>query len=522
MLKNFHQKKISGPETTAEYRAEQTDYLIKDWYRQTGGRQTFERKRKAGAAIFLIFILIILMILILVWRDKLPNLFFLNFGKKLGQFSLMADSETEQDMLTLTIEGPFDVSAGSEISYNISWTNNNKAALQDLELTLKYPDNFNFINSSPFIPANSGQNNWALDSLTANETKRLEIKGQILGSRGEEKILSASLTYKPVNFHSKFKQSADYKFLIINSTLSLSLVLPNSLLLSQDLEYEVNYQNTSALDLENVILKIYEPGDFTGKIKELPAGVVLDAEDLSENQETKRLIFTNLPSSEQGKIKIRGEFKSSVLGLAEFRAEIGLQDDKGAFVLQNQAIKIAGIIKPEVELSLNLTNQLKTAQNGLPIFSFGDNAAATVKLHNLSSLNLKNGILTLFIEDEEGLIKNNKINFLTATLNQAGLPADSLITDNSQFKLSQLAPEISRDPNNKYRTQIVWRLTEDFLPAAEAIFKFDFDLIEVPLDIGGDFTIELQGKFSAVSEDVSAPLEWESEPILLLAGKAGR
>lgn len=518
MLKNFHQKKINGPESETEYRAAQTDYLIKDWYQQAGNRQTFERKKRASAAIFLILIFIILIILALTWRDKLKNLPFLNFGKKISSLSFIDDNEAESDMITLTIDGQRDISSGSEISYIISFTNNNKSALQDVELILQYPNNFNFINSSPVLPINAGQNNWALGSLSANDANRLEIKGQILGSRGQEKILSATITYKPINFHSKFKQSAEYKSVIIDSNLDLSLVLPNSLLANQTLAYEINYQNTSSLDLKNVILKIYEPNNFKGEIKELPADVSLITDAVMENQETKRLIFAKLPSAAPGKIKISGEFKSAVLGLAEFRAEIGWQDDRGVFALQNQAIKIAGIIKPEVSIVLNYANQREEAPNSLPNFSFGDNAAVTVKLQNLSSLNLKNGILTLTIEDDEGLIKNNKINFLTSNLDEVRLPVNSILGEVDKSRIQNESAVIS-DPSDKSKTQIIWRITNDFKPADELVFKFDFDLTETPLDIGGDFKIEFQSKFSAVSEDVSAPLEWQSEPVALIVAK---
>ncbi|MCX6797688.1 MAG: hypothetical protein NTX66_00490, partial [Candidatus Falkowbacteria bacterium] len=161
----------------------------------------------------------------------------------------------------ISLKAPESVIAGEEFSYEVSYKNTSRFALNKINLDLKYPDNFIFLESS--IPPASQNSNWQLPDLAPGQSYSLTVKGKLINKKDAPNILEAYLTYTPANFSSEFKRDASVNTLIGGLGFDVEAAYLNTALIGQDGEVNLIFNNFGDnVFLNNFVLNVSSPNNI--------------------------------------------------------------------------------------------------------------------------------------------------------------------------------------------------------------------------------------------------------------------
>ena len=317
---------------------------------------------------------------------------------------------------------------------------------------------------------NSYNTIWKVGSLEPGETKKLEIIGQVIGSVGEKKELQATLSYTPLNFHSRFSKKAQFETEIKNSVIVMTVDAPSSFIDGQEVSYIVKYINTSSADMQGIVVRLVPPQGL---------GIISKTPEPSRENDWEQGVLT---PSQEGVITIKGTVAGKRDQALEFVAQVGIVEND-QFIIQAQVSHIATFVTPDVDLQLSQTSTSDVLQ-------FGGELAYTVVLTNHSDIVLKDGILRVVIEDEEGIIDSDSFRFPRSTPSMKKAQGSLTLTWTKE-ELSQL---------------------ETFNTNDGAAMSFSVNILDVPLDATiTEFKVTAQARLEAQSPDIQAPLKYTSE-----------
>ncbi len=93
--------------------------------------------------------------------------------------------------VVLLVDHTEDISSGQETEIKLTVTSNSPTKISGLLLKADYPNNFEFVGSTP-VPA-YGYNTWSIGTLEPEESKTITLKGKFTGSESEERVIHFSV-----------------------------------------------------------------------------------------------------------------------------------------------------------------------------------------------------------------------------------------------------------------------------------------------------------------------------------------
>lgn len=171
----------------------------------------------------------------------------------------------------LSFEADREVASGEEFYYILNYKNEDRVAINNLEIKVLYPDNFIFLESEPAPSKNN--NLWNRSSLDPHRSDLIKIKGKLVGPVDNSNLILAEMTYKPANFSSEFKKSTTFETKINDLGLAFSFINSDSALINETNEIiikfkakEQNYINNFRVSLErpDEVEIINQPNAATG------------------------------------------------------------------------------------------------------------------------------------------------------------------------------------------------------------------------------------------------------------------
>jgi len=164
----------------------------------------------------------------------------------IGFFTFPGNKTFTEDSVKLSIEGPKYVNLGTTTTYRINYSNLQKMDLNNVVLSVKYPNGFEIIETIP-KGKNSTNNEWDLDILNPKETGYIEITGKMYGALKQEQSLRAFLNYSPKNFESELQTVATLTNKIDQTPFKLSVTGPDSVVVGNDVEYKFTLETTESI-----------------------------------------------------------------------------------------------------------------------------------------------------------------------------------------------------------------------------------------------------------------------------------
>lgn len=178
-----------------------------------------------------------------------------------GFLSSPTSTQVSVEEVALTVNGPQQVSIGESVTYQILYTNNDKAPFTKTQLQVRWPANFVIEKTEPQAAADG---TWTLGALLKGQSKTVVVSGKFWGDVDSEQSIRAFLNYIPANFSSEFQKVTVQAVQLQTSPLRLALVPPASVSPGNPATYSFTLSATTGT-WSNVALSV-EPGfDFSKK-----------------------------------------------------------------------------------------------------------------------------------------------------------------------------------------------------------------------------------------------------------------
>ena len=317
-----------------------------------------------------------------------------------------------QSNVLVSIDTPQTVSSGSQVIYKVTITNKESIDIQNVKLSLVYPNGFTFQTSSP-DPAQLDGTLFNLNNIPSGQSVPVSIKGTMTGNSGEVKQLSAIARYQFANLSSQFVSQSQIRTQISNSNVSLSFAGPTTTSNAQTVTYTVVYGNATSADMQNLVLSLSVPNHFiiSSSSPQLDGNNSLKIANLKAGQNQTLTIagqFNGADSNEQDNLsaQISGQDSSSgdTLDIADASYQVTIQDpslqlsadisDSGS---GNQLASSAkNVVMPGDTLTYNIhfQNNGQTSANNLSITATIVGTAADLGSISAQNANIENNKVT--------------------------------------------------------------------------------------------------------------------------------
>jgi len=217
----------------------------------TGDLSKFYHRKKSviKKVIFYLFLLVLMIVI-----SSLAGFFYFNRTK---QF------DGDKVLLSMQIDG--NARAGELLDYEITYNNLEFVSLNDLRVTVQFPNNFVLVTSEPET-VNEAKNTWEISDLAAKTKGSIHISGyfnfdDVAVENTYEKFL-VNLYYTPENFSSLFKDSLSKEVNVLKPQVLVNIEGESDVSLKKETQYMIFYENTEDVDLKSLKLKANLPSNF--------------------------------------------------------------------------------------------------------------------------------------------------------------------------------------------------------------------------------------------------------------------
>ena len=265
----------------------------------------------------------------------------------------------DRTWVKFAITGPERVVSGENLIYILKYKNDTKVVLNDAQLTFFWPEN-----SLP----ESGElaQKISLNDLAPGQEKEIEFKGKLIGLKGVQREVKATLSYQPAKTTARFENIANFRTEIISVPLILSFDMPEKTSSGQQITASLKYLNDSDSSFKDLAIKIEYPGGF--RVSSV----------YPQPQENVWQIGT-LESRQEGKILVTGIIEGERGDVQTFRAIMGTIQD-GDFIPYVDTVKSCQIALPILSLEPSINGSYEYIANA------GETLTYKIKYQNNSHL----------------------------------------------------------------------------------------------------------------------------------------
>ncbi|MFA6322960.1 MAG: hypothetical protein WCX71_05860 [Candidatus Buchananbacteria bacterium] len=333
-----------------------------------------EVRHKSKLKLFLIGIIVVSLILsIVTW---------------LGFLLFNPTKSASNKSIKLTFDAPQNIASGDEITYNLSYKNIDNVALRNVEIMIRYPDDFQFISAQP-VPTNTFNTSWKIGDLEKGASGQIAITGKLIGAVGSIKSISATASFQPENFSSSFKESSSFSHQITSSILELNIEGPDKILPQKKATYKITYKNNSEQDLSKLKVIANYPTNFIYQDAEPKP-----AANEGDNKTNSVWVIDSLAKQQEGSIELSGGFvadKNILQG--NIKVQIGFIDDQGNFSLQQEKDITTEITEANLSLDLIINGSAQSQ----PI-NFGQTLTYSLNYKNLGQKDIDDAVFSVAID----------------------------------------------------------------------------------------------------------------------------
>lgn len=297
----------------------------------------------------------------------------------ISSFWVSGPSFREKDVV-FELDGPIQVAAGEEVTYKLTYANNTRSSLHDINITFFYPEGSTVILDGKVEEDHI--EDFKIEELSPGETGEKEFRAFLVGERGNIKVAKVTISFKAGNLTSLFEKNISFSTTIVSTPIALTLVAPPSIVSGATVQYILDYRNESEEDATDLILEFDYPDGFSPKNFE-PAPA-------SGNNSW---LVKSLKKGSGGRISITGtligkEGESKVVS-AKLKRKVG-----GKYVDYQKASAVTVISNPVLSLDIVVNNSTDYSA------SLGDRLAYSVKYKNNSNIVLSGMNLVVKFEGD--------------------------------------------------------------------------------------------------------------------------
>ncbi|OGZ80196.1 MAG: hypothetical protein A2256_00155 [Candidatus Staskawiczbacteria bacterium RIFOXYA2_FULL_32_7] len=295
------------------------------------------------------------------------------------------DKVFSKEILRLEILAPENTKMGEEIEYTVKYKNNGNFILENPKLIFELPENSLTEDSKTRFAED-------LPNIYPGDEDFVKFKGRLLGKDNDLKVARAWLSYTPKNLTARYESDTTFTTKIETVPITIDFDLPSKAEKGKELSYSLNYFSNIDYPLENLSVKI---DDVYGFNFEKSEPISLD------NLEWK---IPTLEKTQGGRIKITGLVTAEKGKQLNFRAYIGMWQ-QGQFITIKEKNVFVDIIEPQIFISQQINGSLNYVANP------GENLHFEIFFRNIGSSAFENLLV---------LAKFNSPAFETSSISATG------------------------------------------------------------------------------------------------------
>ena len=338
--------------------AQKTDFVKKDEaWKEKGDVLKKERTKAvkiAGVAVAVIFFVAVVLV----------------------GFYFIRSASFSNDRVVVGISGLKDSPSGQLVNYEISYENNNRAALKNAILQISFPENFTPVGNENFKPEGRTGGIVQIGEIAGHGKGKYILSGKIYSPKGTMVFIKADLLFDPAGFDSRFVSSNQISIKVVSSSITLNFLASQNLSNGDSLDYFINYKNEGSEDFQNVKVKIDYPQGFTFSKSDPP---------VSESNNT--WYIGHLSAGQEGRITISGKLEGAKDDIKLARAYIG-EVSNNQFISQNEEK-----VETKIEASALTIRQTVNDLSNLTV-NAGQDLRFKIFYKNEGSVGIRNVIVT--------------------------------------------------------------------------------------------------------------------------------
>lgn len=291
---------------------------------------------------------------------------------------------TYQGDVSLSISAPEEIPSGTEISYQISITNNSNVRLLSVNLEAFYPRGFTFLDAVP-DPSPDNSRLFALSDLAEGETRKVIIIGQLEGAVQEIKTLTAKLHYQPENFRSNFSAEKAVNTLILSPRIILELIVPSHVVNGQKMTYGLRLTSVASVSFSDLVLRLQFSKSFIPDSAGAPTSTTSEmAEWRIPRLDPEKITDISLPG------RVSGEAGEELFA----EAQLLLSDESENLLSAGKAYGFTAIRPAPLSLDLILETEESDLKSGKTV-------QYRLVYENISDIPLQNATVSVIFETPE-------------------------------------------------------------------------------------------------------------------------
>ncbi len=288
----------------------------------------------------------------------------------------------------LEITGSNQVSAGEDVSYTLTYRNDNLVALKNTKITVEVPNAL--IDSSLDIlgQTKSEIREYELPELSPRSKGEIIIKGRLIGELGSIHTIKATLNYVPTILTSSFDSKTEFATTIADSPVIVDIQAPLQSVSGDTVNYVISVNNKGNNDLSNLELQLEYPDTFAFTSSTIPA----------TGNSKNIFLIPSLKSKASYEFTIAGNLGGSQQEIKIIKAKIG-ESRQGAFTLYSNTQKSTTLGSPYV----NIVQKVNTG-----VVSAGDSLEYNITFKNNTQVRIGEGSLRVQLDSR--LLDLSKLN----------------------------------------------------------------------------------------------------------------
>lgn len=306
----------------------------------------------------------------------------------IGFFFQLNQQRFSDRRVRLEITGNNKVSAGEELTYTLTYHNDNLVSLKNAKITVEVPNAL--IDSSLDIlgQTKSKIREYELPELEPRSKGEIIIKGRLIGEISSIHTMKATLNYRSTILTSSFDSKTEFATTISDSPVVVDIQAPLESVSGEIVNYIITVNNKSNNDLKDLELQLEYPETFA-----------FTSSTLTATGNSKNIfIIPSLRSKTSYELTIVGNLGGSQQEIKVLKAKIG-ESRQGAFTLYASSQKSTTLGSPYV----NLTQRVNTN-----IAKAGETLEYTISFRNNTQVRIGEGFLKAQLDSK--LLDLTKLN----------------------------------------------------------------------------------------------------------------
>ena len=282
----------------------------------------------------------------------------------------------------LEITGSNQVRAGEEITYTLTYSNDNLVALKNSKITVEIPQAFTDSSLDILGQTKSEIKEYDLPELAPRSKGEIKIKGKLIGEIGSIHNIKATLNYMPTILTSSFDAKTEFAITISDSPVIVDIQAPLENVSGNAVNYVITINNKGSDDLSSLELKL-----------EYPDGFAFTSSTVNPTGNTKNTFsIPALRAKGTYSLTIAGNLGGTQKDIKVLKAQIG-ESRQGAFTLYSSTQKATTLGSPYV-------NIVQTVEPKSGVVMAGDSLQYTIAFRNNTQVRIGQGALRVQLDSK--------------------------------------------------------------------------------------------------------------------------